>query len=44
MAGVSPGHNIAVKLPATSAGLDVLEDCVAEGSHDGNGQLTVPQY
>jgi transaldolase len=23
--------NIAVKLPATSAGLDVLEDCVAEG-------------
>ena len=23
--------NIAVKLPATSAGLDVMEDCIAEG-------------
>ena len=32
--------NIAVKLPAVAAGLDVLEDCVAEGISDGrHGQL-----
>ena len=32
--------NIAVKLPATAAGLDVLEECVAEGmTDDRDGQL-----
>jgi transaldolase len=36
--------NIAVKLPATSAGLDVLEDCVAEGiSITATVSFTVPQ-
>ncbi len=32
--------NIAVKLPATAAGLDVLEECVARGHHHHrHGQL-----
>jgi transaldolase len=36
--------NIAVKLPATSAGLDVLEDCVAEGiTATATVSFTVPQ-
>ena len=36
--------NIAVKLPATSAGLDVLEDCVAEGiTVTATVSFTVPQ-
>jgi transaldolase len=36
--------NIAVKLPATSAGLDVLEDCVAEGmTITATVSFTVPQ-
>src|SRR4051812_40048937 len=36
--------NIAVKLPATSAGLDVLEDCVAEGiTTTATVSFTVPQ-
>ena len=36
--------NIAVKLPATSAGIDVLEDCVAEGiSVTATVSFTVPQ-
>jgi transaldolase len=36
--------NIAVKLPATSAGLDVLEDCVAEGATvTATVSFTVPQ-
>jgi transaldolase len=36
--------NIAVKLPATSAGLDVLEDCVAEGiTCTATVSFTVPQ-
>jgi transaldolase len=36
--------NIAVKLPATSAGLDVLEDCVAEGTTvTATVGFTVPQ-
>ena len=36
--------NIAVKLPANSAGLDVLEDCVAEGmSITATVSFTVPQ-
>ena len=38
------GTNIAVKLPATSAGLDVLEDCVAEGiTATATVSFTVPQ-
>ena len=40
--GWSP--NIAVKLPATAAGLDVLEDCVAEGiTVTATVSFTVPQ-
>ena len=36
--------NIAVKLPATAAGLDVLEDCVAEGiTTAATVSFTVPQ-
>jgi transaldolase len=36
--------NIAVKLPATSAGLDVLEECVAEGiTTTATVSFTVPQ-
>jgi transaldolase len=36
--------NIAVKLPATSAGLDVVEDCVAEGiTVTATVSFTVPQ-
>src|SRR5204863_4624059 len=36
--------NIAVKLPATAAGLDVLEDCVAEGiTVTATVSFTVPQ-
>jgi transaldolase len=36
--------NIAVKLPATSAGLDVLEDCIAEGiTVTATVSFTVPQ-
>ena len=36
--------NIAVKLPATAAGLDVLEDCVAEGiTATATVSFTVPQ-
>jgi len=36
--------NIAVKLPATSAGLDVLEDCVADGiTITATVSFTVPQ-
>jgi transaldolase len=36
--------NIAVKLPATAAGLDVLEDCVAEGiTTTATVSFTVPQ-
>jgi transaldolase len=36
--------NIAVKLPATAAGLDVLEDCVAEGiTITATVSFTVPQ-
>ena len=36
--------NIAVKLPATGAGLDVLEDCVAEGiTTTATVSFTVPQ-
>jgi transaldolase len=36
--------NIAVKLPATAAGLDVLEDCVAEGiTCTATVSFTVPQ-
>ena len=36
--------NIAVKLPATAAGLDVLEDCIAEGiSITATVSFTVPQ-
>ena len=36
--------NIAVKLPATSAGLDVLEDCVADGiTVTATVSFTVPQ-
>jgi transaldolase len=36
--------NIAVKLPVTSAGLDVLEDCVAEGTTvTATVSFTVPQ-
>jgi transaldolase len=36
--------NIAVKLPATSAGLDVLEDCIAEGiTCTATVSFTVPQ-
>lgn len=36
--------NIAVKLPATTAGLDVLEDCVAEGiTTTATVSFTVPQ-
>lgn len=36
--------NIAVKLPAVSAGLDVLEDCIAEGiSVTATVSFTVPQ-
>jgi transaldolase len=36
--------NIAVKLPATSAGLDVLEDCIAEGiTTTATVSFTVPQ-
>ena len=36
--------NIAVKLPATSAGIDVLEDCIAEGiSITCTVSFTVPQ-
>jgi len=36
--------NIAVKLPATSAGMDVLEDCVAEGiTVTATVSFTVPQ-
>jgi transaldolase len=36
--------NIAVKLPATSAGIDVLEDCVAEGiTVTATVSFTVPQ-
>ena len=36
--------NIAVKLPATSAGLDVLEDCVAQGiTTTATVSFTVPQ-
>jgi len=36
--------NIAVKLPATSAGLDVLEECVAEGiTSTATVSFTVPQ-
>ncbi|HET8550083.1 MAG TPA: transaldolase family protein, partial [Bryobacteraceae bacterium] len=36
--------NIAVKLPATSAGLDVLEDCIAEGiTITATVSFTVPQ-
>ncbi|MBI4873200.1 MAG: transaldolase family protein [Acidobacteria bacterium] len=36
--------NIAVKLPATSAGLDVLEDCIAEGiTATATVSFTVPQ-
>src|SRR4029078_2820892 len=36
--------NIAVKLPATLAGLDVLEDCVAEGiTCTATVSFTVPQ-
>jgi transaldolase len=36
--------NIAVKLPATGAGLDVLEDCVAEGiTATATVSFTVPQ-
>jgi transaldolase len=36
--------NIAVKLPATSAGIDVLEDCVADGiSVTATVSFTVPQ-
>jgi len=36
--------NIAVKLPATSAGLDVLEDCAAEGiTTTATVSFTVPQ-
>jgi transaldolase len=36
--------NIAVKLPATSAGLDVLEECVAEGiTATATVSFTVPQ-
>lgn len=38
------GRNIAVKLPATAAGLDVLEDCVAEGiTATATVSFTVPQ-
>jgi transaldolase len=36
--------NIAVKLPATAAGLDVLEDCIAEGiTATATVSFTVPQ-
>jgi transaldolase len=36
--------NIAVKLPATAAGLDVLEDCIAEGiTTTATVSFTVPQ-
>lgn len=36
--------NIAVKLPATSAGMDVLEDCIAEGiTVTSTVNFTVPQ-
>lgn len=36
--------NIAVKLPVTSAGLDVLEDCIAEGiTVTGTVSFSVPQ-
>ena len=36
--------NVAVKLPATAAGLDVLEDCVAEGiTTTATVSFTVPQ-
>jgi len=36
--------NIAVKLPATAAGLDVLEDCIAEGiTSTATVSFTVPQ-
>ena len=36
--------NISVKLPATAAGLDVLEDCVADGIHvTATVSFTVPQ-
>ena len=36
--------NISVKLPATSAGMDVLEDCIAEGiSITATVSFTVPQ-
>jgi transaldolase len=36
--------NIAVKLPATAAGLDVLEDCIASGIHvTATVSFTVPQ-
>jgi transaldolase len=36
--------NISVKLPATAAGLDVLEECVAEGIHvTATVSFTVPQ-
>jgi transaldolase len=38
------GRNITVKLPATAAGLDVLEECVAEGiSTAATLSFTVPQ-
>lgn len=37
-------RNIAVKLPATAAGLDVLEDCIAEGiTITATVSFTVPQ-
>jgi transaldolase len=36
--------NIAVKLPVTAAGLDVLEECIAEGiTITGTASFTVPQ-
>jgi transaldolase len=36
--------NIAVKLPATAAGLDVLEECIAEGiTTTATVSFTVPQ-
>ena len=36
--------NIAVKLPATAAGLDVLEDCIADGiTATATVSFTVPQ-
>ena len=36
--------NIAVKLPVTAAGLDVLEDCIAEGiTVTATVSFTVPQ-